>query len=168
MSVAAAIAQAKIDAEIQACRAVTLKKEFFSRRQACKVASGITELTESPYADGTVSQEQIQMRRKAEILQYRGPGRSGVKHRTSVRLVGGTRASQYLDYVDACETPIIERITSSTHSGIPGKEIFITYNPNVVLYNYKQTSGLVIAASINSPALDACYTTTAPETKIYR
>jgi hypothetical protein len=134
------------------------KQQFFAKRQACKADTVISGQVNSPYiGNNSVTQDDIQMRRKAEILQYRGPGRPGLNNASTSRVISGPRAFQYINYVNACTTPLIERETESYRSAIPGQMILITYKPSVVLYNYRQTTGLITPEITNSPELEACY-----------
>jgi hypothetical protein len=146
---------------IQFTAAKAARAAFISAQQTCKLNSGINELTDSPYQISGMTQAKLQMRRKAEILQYRGPGRAGDVRAASSRAVRGSRAMQYIDYVNACTVPITNIETLSSGSDVPGQIIKIKYDPSVVLYNYKQTTGVIVPARINSSVLDLCYTTSA-------
>lgn len=88
---------------------------------------------QSPY-DGTVTQDQLNMRRKVEILKYKNNnsgGSSGSQKQNFARLA---RGNYNIDKI-SCTADAI-RPVSSRNSNIPGPEVFLYEDPNVPLYNY--------------------------------
>lgn len=112
-----------------------------------------TELQPSPYILG-FTQKQLDMRRKAEILEY-----SAVKQNTKTNKItkqqkwshfirNGSRVSQSaINRIVAGEQPIEEICPDdrfipkpTTASGIPGPIMDLVYDPNVPLYNYRDNA----------------------------
>ena len=88
---------------------------------------------QSPY-DGTVTQDQLNMRRKVEVLKYKNNnsgGSSGSQKQNFARLA---RGNYNIDKI-SCTADAI-RPVSSRNSNIPGPEVFLYEDPNVPLYNY--------------------------------
>jgi hypothetical protein len=87
----------------------------------------------SPYT-GAVTQEQLNMRRKTEILKYnknstQGP-RMTQKQKLAVTFRGGFNASRIVcpnDY----KIPAL-----TTSAGVPGPPMYLVEDPNIPLYNY--------------------------------
>jgi hypothetical protein len=87
----------------------------------------------SPYT-GSVTQEQLNMRRKTEILKYnknstQGP-RLTQKQKLAVTLRGGFNTSRIVcpnDY----KIPVL-----TTSAGVPGPPMYLVEDPDVPLYNY--------------------------------
>jgi len=109
----------------------------------------------NPYrdADGEstgLSQQQLDMRRKAEILQYNKTSSNGkiTKKQKFAGVVG--RRNQYSSYYirniqngtanldEFCPNDILIP-TSTRKSDVPGPEIFLKYDPTVPLYNYNSS-----------------------------
>lgn len=117
---------------------------------------------ESPY-NGLYTQEQLNMRRKAEILEYKRDDfktKQNTQKEDFVEIVNGKQSDPYLQkifynlgettigkiildtYVYLpikeynCEVDIITQ-TPSTNAGVPGNSIIIK-DPSIPLYNYKQ------------------------------
>ena len=92
-----------------------------------------TRLTkQSPY-NGTVTQEQLNMRRKAEILKYKkNAGGSSTSQKQNFARIA--RGNYNIARVPCPADALIP--TSSKNSNIPGPEIFLYEDPNVPLYNY--------------------------------
>ena len=94
---------------------------------------------QSPY-DGTVTQDQLNMRRKAEILKYKtnsSGGSSGSQKQNFARLA---RGNYNIDKV-SCTADAI-RPVSTRNSNIPGPEVFLYEDPNVPLYNYFKNTNI--------------------------
>jgi hypothetical protein len=99
------------------------------------------ELQPSPYEAG-FSQEQLNMRRKYEILQYNPTTQSTQtntltkKQQYSLIMRGygpqSRRSTATLEQNTNCQEPP----TVSTASNIPGPPIYLYKDPNVPLYNY--------------------------------
>ena len=106
----------------------------------------------NPYRDATgasttFTQQQLDMRRKAEILQYNKTSSNGkiTKKQNFAGVVG--RRNQYSSYYirniqngtanldEFCPNDILIP-TSTRRSDVPGPEIFLRYDPTVPLYNY--------------------------------
>lgn len=102
----------------------------------------------NPYLQG-FTQQQLDMRRKAEILQYNktSNGKPTKKQAWGTLVRGATQRKQYTSYYlknlqDGLLDP--EQIcpndkfipTSSKNAGVPGPEITLYYDPTVPLYNY--------------------------------
>jgi hypothetical protein len=106
----------------------------------------------NPYRDAagastTFTQQQLDMRRKAEILQYNKTSSNGkiTKKQKFAGVVG--RRKQYPSYYirniqngtanldEICPGDILVP-TSTRRSDVPGPEIFLRYDPTVPLYNY--------------------------------
>jgi len=106
----------------------------------------------NPYRDATgestgLSQQQLDMRRKAEILQYNKTSSNGkiTKKQNFAGVVG--RRNQYSSYyirnlqngtANLDETCLLIP-TSTRRSDVPGPEIFLRYDPAVPLYNYNSS-----------------------------
>lgn len=92
----------------------------------------------SPYP--TFTQEQLNMRRKTEILKYnknstQGP-RMTQKQKLAVTLRGGYNTARVVcpnDY----KIPVL-----STSAGVPGPPIYLVEDPNVPLYNYAKDTNV--------------------------
>lgn len=87
----------------------------------------------SPY-NGTITQEQLNMRRKTEILKYnknstQGP-RMTQKQKLAATFRGGYNTARVVcpnDY----KIPVL-----TTAAGVPGPPIYLVEDPNIPLYNY--------------------------------
>jgi len=109
----------------------------------------------NPYRDAagastTFTQQQLDMRRKAEILQYNKTSSNGkiTKKQNFAGVVG--RRNQYSSYYirniqngtanldEFCPNDILIP-TSTRRSDVPGPEIFLRYDPAVPLYNYNSS-----------------------------
>jgi hypothetical protein len=112
---------------------------------------GIRYTPVNPYLSG-FTQQQLDMRRKAEILQYNKSSNGKITKKQSwVHLVrGSTQRKQYSSYYirqlqegalnpnESCPNDKYLP-TSSKKSGVPGPEIILYLDPNVPLYNYNTT-----------------------------
>ena len=109
---------------------------------------GIRYTPVNPYALG-FTQQQLDMRRKAEILQYNKTSNGKqTKKQSWVTLVRGvTQRKQYSSYyikqlndgsLDPEEICPNDKFipTSSKNAGVPGPAITLYYDPTVPLYNY--------------------------------
>jgi hypothetical protein len=94
--------------------------------------AGRTELQESPYQNG-VTQQQLNMRRKAEILKYNST-------KSSTQTNGITKNQLFSKIVSTNYTPCSvdanNKPVSTSSSGIPGPPMYLFEDPNVTLYNY--------------------------------
>ena len=93
-------------------------------------------LSASPYP--TYTQEQLNMRRKAEILQYQPKKQSTqqnslTKAQKFAQIVNGS-ASKPVNTTTTCNDGII--YTPSTSSGVPGPVQNLYLDPSIPLYNY--------------------------------
>lgn len=87
----------------------------------------------SPY-NGTITQEQLNMRRKTEILKYnknstQGP-RMTQKQKLAATFRGGYNTARVVcpnDY----KIPVL-----TTSAGVPGPPMYLVEDPNIPLYNY--------------------------------
>jgi hypothetical protein len=87
----------------------------------------------SPYT-GTITQEQLNMRRKTEILKYnknstQGP-RMTQKQKLAATFRGGYNTARVVcpnDY----KIPVL-----TTAAGVPGPQMYLVEDPNIPLYNY--------------------------------
>ena len=115
-----------------------------TRRQNITQPPTRAELQESPYA--TYTQEQLNMRRKCEILKYAGSS-TKTNQLTKQQMFSklATKRSNYssellqgvLDGTSIC-SPVHDYVpTSSTSCDIPGPGITLFLDPTVPLYNYK-------------------------------
>jgi len=109
----------------------------------------------SPY-DGTVTQQQLDMRRKAEILEYNA-NKSNTKTNNLTRTEKWSRyANGYYETICASDKQIP---TPTSSSNIPGPIIMLYNNPNVPLYNY--ASGVDSYGIIN-PSIATGWNTLTP------
>jgi len=113
-----------------------------TRRQQLMKPPMRSELQNTPY--DTYSEEQLNMRRKCEILKYATPATKTnrlTKQQQFVQLVNGNLARRnYTNnqlQVGACADNHNYVPTSSTSCGIPGPGITLILDPTVPLYNYK-------------------------------
>ena len=96
-------------------------------------------LTLSPYLiNPSLTQHQLDMRRKVEILQYKKNTNGGMTKKQSFKqaIMGATQRRNYSQAqlggnVDALCPPTI-----STAAGIPGPAFYLSLDANVPLYNY--------------------------------
>lgn len=108
--------------DISQCRALN------SRKMVLQLTPPLSRFeTITPYTNPAYTQWRLDMRRKAEILQYR-------------KNASSTRASSYTSVmrgqkIIACNEDIT-RLTPTSSSDVPGKVIFLQYEPTVPLYNY--------------------------------
>jgi len=106
----------------------------------------------NPYESGLFTQQQLDMRRKAEILQYNKTSNGKITKKQSwVNLVkGSTQRKQYSSYyikqlqdgtLNPDETCPNDKYipSSSKNAGVPGPAITLFLDPNVPLYNYNTT-----------------------------
>ncbi len=108
--------------DISLCRALN------SRKMVLQLTTPLTRFEPiSPYTNTTYTQQQLDMRRKAEILQYR-------------KNASSTRASSYTSVmrgqkIIACNEDRT-KLTPTSSSDVPGAVMFLQYDPTVPLYNY--------------------------------
>lgn len=96
----------------------------------------------SPYVQGGPTQYQLDMRRKAEILQYKNKDAGSItKKQQWSQIARGTVQRRNKSQASLAETsydcPFTPTI--STNAGIPGKPFTIFLDPAVELYNYTTT-----------------------------
>lgn len=126
----------------------TIRFEFVSPYTG-KTASHEYNETESKSA--LYTQEQLDMRRKAEILQYNKSSSKGNKMTRAQRysqIASGAFQRKTQSQVDANGRVTIFNIsscstdkyvpTSTTKSDVPGKPMMLFYDPSVPLYNYAE------------------------------
>jgi hypothetical protein len=98
--------------------------------------TGRTELQESPYQNG-VTQQQLNMRRKAEILKYNST-------KSSTQTNGITKNQLFSKIVTTnyrpCSVDANNKPMPTNASNIPGPVMYLFENPNVKLYNYKNVT----------------------------
>ena len=108
--------------DISLCRALN------SRKMVLQLTTPFSRFEPiSPYTNPTYTQSRLDMRRKAEILQYR-------------KNASSTRASSYTSVmrgkkIIACNENLT-RLTPTSSSDVPGAVMFLQYDPTVPLYNY--------------------------------
>ena len=105
------------------------------QRKATITPMRLEILSASPYP--TYTQEQLNMRRKAEILQYQPKKQSTqqnglTKSQKFAQIVNG--ASESINTDTTCNDGII--YTPSTSSGVPGAVQNLYLDPSIPLYNY--------------------------------
>ena len=93
---------------------------------------GRAELQESPYQKG-FTQEQLNMRRKAEILKYNST-------KSSSQTNAPTRKQIFSKIINTnfrpCPIDSINKPVLTTASDIPGPPMYLFEDSNVLLYNY--------------------------------
>jgi hypothetical protein len=88
------------------------------------------------------TQHQLDMRRKAEILQYAGPSTQGGKRENKVAQWSRLNKrfgnfSLYTASFDlSCTSLTYNRPTSTTESNVPGPPQMLVFDPQVTLYNF--------------------------------
>ena len=97
-------------------------------------------------ADGTiVSQQDLDMRRKAEILRYAGASTQGGIRETRAQLLsrlnrqGSSKYADFSNYITTIKTCVSNKDnvpTSTSACDVPGPPMNLIFNPNVPLYNY--------------------------------
>lgn len=102
----------------------------------------------SPYISTTTqrayTQQELDMRRKAEILQYNKNNNSKLTSKqkytqivSSVRTRRGARDASGNDCPNDLYIP-----TPSSSSGVPGPVVMLTYDPEIPLYNYADNTSI--------------------------
>jgi hypothetical protein len=98
--------------------------------------TGRLELQETPYQNG-VTQQQLNMRRKAEILKYNST-------KSSTQTNGITKNQIFSKIVSTnyrpCSVDANNKPMPSSASNIPGPVMYLFEDPNVNLYNYKNVT----------------------------
>lgn len=90
----------------------------------------------SPYPNFT--QAQLDMRRKAEILQYKKNSTQTTQLTKSQKYASVVTGSYQVNSNKVCNKNLLQP-TSTTASGIPGPPMILQYDPKVPLYNYVTT-----------------------------
>ena len=105
---------------------------------------------QNPYINGW-TKEQLDMRRKAEVLKYNKTANDRITQKQSwLQIVRGayqrrTYSASYLTGINNGDTNCETVVTYSTGAGIPGPQIPLYLDPRVPLYNYNtQQQGLGI------------------------
>lgn len=102
----------------------------------------------SPY-DGTYTSEQLDMRRKIEILKYQNNNGKQTQNKqfSSINQNALTSISRRIPSNDCYSEP---NKNKSSSANVPGKSIQFEYNENVPLYNlFRRTESLAIQPTIN-------------------
>ena len=130
----------------------------YQRRQRMRFTneSSIIRFTPiSPY-DGTVTQQQLDMRRKAEILEYNA-------NKSSTKTNNLTRSEKWSRYANGYTEKLCasdkETPTPTSSSDVPGPIIMLYNDPNIPLYNY--ASGVDSYGIIN-PSIATGWNTLTP------
>jgi hypothetical protein len=95
----------------------------------------------NPYSEGW-TKEQLDMRRKAEVLKYNKTANTRItKTQSWLQIVNGTYqrrtySAAYLSGINNADTNCEAVVTYSTGAGIPGPQIPLYLDPRVPLYNY--------------------------------
>lgn len=101
----------------------------------------MSAILHEPTSGFTYTQQQLDMRRKVEILQYAGASTQGGKQESNVQKFArinrtyNTRLAKLNADSDCSSDKYIPRAT--TDSDVPGPPQLLVYDPNVELYNYK-------------------------------
>ena len=94
----------------------------------------------SPYPNYT--QAQLDMRRKAEILQYKKNSTQTTQLTKSQRFASVVNGSYQANSNKVCNKDLLQP-TPSSASGIPGPLTILRYDPTVPLYNYQTKQNAV-------------------------
>lgn len=95
----------------------------------------------NPYSEGW-TKEQLDMRRKAEVLKYNKTANTRItKTQSWLQIVNGayqrrTYSAAYLSGINNADANCEAVVTYSTGAGIPGPQIPLYLDPQVPLYNY--------------------------------
>ena len=111
------------------CNLLQQRSRFFSLLSPSQRYNPI-----SPYPNFT--QAQLDMRRKAEILQYKKNSTQTTQLTKSQKFSSVVNGSYRANLNKSCNKNLIQP-TSTTASGIPGPPMILQYDPNVPLYNYQ-------------------------------
>ena len=119
----------------------------------------LNDVIRNPNTLVSFTQDQLDMRRKAEILQYAGPSTQGGKQESKVkewsrinqRFRSFTNYTSYLDL--SCASLIYHRPTSTTECNVPGPPQMLVYDPTVTLSHFKGMRQDMRQLSVPSPAL---------------
>ena len=108
----------------------------------------------------------LDMRRKAEILQYNGSSTQGGRNQTRAQYFaqlnrkGSSRYADFSNYITSIRTCVNNKDnipTSTSSSNVPGPPMNIIYNPSIPLYNYlgmqQNMQQVSVPALINPPFL---------------
>lgn len=107
-------------------------------------------LAQSPYVNTENTQQELDMRRKAEILKYNGSQKGNFVNSTTrtqrfSQIARGFSPNQRAQAIQTrCETIP----TLSTRSGVPGPAMLLQLRPEVPLYNYA-TNNRAYAEQVN-------------------
>jgi hypothetical protein len=107
---------------------------YCNQRRTAPDISGRLELQLSPYNNGSITQEKLNMRRKAEILKYNATTtnsqtNSPNKKQVFSQIINGT--------YKPCEVDTRSKLISTTASDIPGKPMYLFEDSTMPLYNYR-------------------------------
>lgn len=108
--------------------------EIYNKAKADRLTTIATrlELQTNPYTSFT--KQQLDMRRKAEILKY-NPTRSNSQTNASNQK---EKFSQIMrGSYKQCQVDTPSKLVSTTASDVPGPPMYLYEDPNVKLYNYR-------------------------------
>jgi hypothetical protein len=86
------------------------------------------------------TQDQLDMRRKAEILQYAGPSTQGGKQESQLKQFSriNQRFGSFKDYLNqTCASTRNNVPTLTSQSDVPGPPQLLVYDPDVTLYHFQ-------------------------------
>lgn len=148
-----------------------LFRQFEQRKQYQLALNRVFRITRNEgnvFTSFSYTQDQLNMRRKAEILQYSGASTQGGKRESKFKEWSRinkrfSNFSNYTAYLDmSCASMSETRPTSTTESGIPGPPQMLVYDSNVPLYNLKGMRPDMRQISIPAPVVPPFYIYTFP------
>jgi len=102
----------------------------------------------SPYPNYT--QAQLDMRRKAEILQYKKNSTQTTQLTKSQRFASVVNGSYQVNSNKVCNKDLL-RPTPTSAAGIPGPLMILQYDPTVPLYNYQTKQNASAFVDVQPP-----------------
>jgi hypothetical protein len=102
----------------------------------------------SPYPNYT--QAQLDMRRKAEILQYKKNSTQTTQLTKSQRFASVVNGSYQVNSNRVCNKDLL-RPTTTSAAGIPGPLMILQYDPTVPLYNYQTKQNTSAFVDVQPP-----------------
>jgi hypothetical protein len=102
----------------------------------------------SPYPNYT--QAQLDMRRKAEILQYKKNSTQTTQLTKSQRFASVVNGSYQVNSNKVCNKDLLQP-TPTSASGIPGPLMILRYDPTVPLYNYQTKQNTSAFVDVQPP-----------------
>ena len=100
----------------------------------------LSSAIKTPNFQPRFTQDQLDMRRKAEILQYAGPSTQGGKRESQLKQFSriNQRFRSFKDYLNqSCESVLYNVPTLTSQSDVPGPPQFLVYDPEVTLYQFQ-------------------------------